>query len=186
MASQTLDRAVAIVKEIAEEIGFDCIGQVETTALVTRPEVRDMCAADKCQHYDKSWRCPPVCGPISEFQAQIDARSMAVLVQTVGQMEDSFDFEAIMEASEIQNERFGKLVFAVRDRLGDMNPFYLGSGTCTLCPECAYPDAPCRFPDQTYVSMEAGGLVVSEVCVAAGIPYNHGKNTIAYTGCVLL
>ena len=61
----------------------------------------------------------------------------------------------------------------------------LSAGTCTLCKECTYPDAPCRFPDKRLVSMEAAGLVVSEVCTQAGIDYNHGPQTIAYSGCVL-
>jgi hypothetical protein len=34
--------------------------------------------------------------------------------------------------------------------------------------------------------MESAGLMVNDVCMSAGIPYNHGKNRIAYTGCVVL
>ena len=34
--------------------------------------------------------------------------------------------------------------------------------------------------------MEGYGLLVSEVCGQAGIPYYHGQNTIAYTACILL
>lgn len=196
-----LEQAIAMVRKIAEGIGFDTIGQVATDALVTRPEVRDMCAANTCRHYDRNWCCPPACGPISEYQEQINARSVAVLVQTVGQMEDSFDFETMMETAETHDERFTQLLFSVRDAFAGepktdagpavssasgISPFFLGAGTCTICPTCAYPDEPCRFPDRSFVSMEAGGLVVSEVCTAAGIPYNHGQNTIAYTGCVML
>jgi len=35
-------------------------------------------------------------------------------------------------------------------------------------------------------SMEAMGLLVSEVCEAAGLPYYYGPNTLTYTGAVLL
>ena len=34
--------------------------------------------------------------------------------------------------------------------------------------------------------MEAAGLLVTDACNAAGVPYNHGKLTMAYTGCALL
>ena len=57
----------------------------------------------------------------------------------------------------------------------------MGTGTCTRCKTCTYPDAPCRFPDELVSSMEACGLVVSEVCTANGVPYNHGKDTICST-----
>ncbi len=62
----------------------------------------------------------------------------------------------------------------------------LSVGTCTLCPSCSCPDAPCRYPERAFNSMEAAGLLVSDVCSAARIPYYHGKGTIAYVSCVLV
>ena len=61
-----------------------------------------------------------------------------------------------------------------------------GAGCCTVCRECTYPDAPCRFPEQKMSSMEALGMLVLEVCKANGLPYFYGENTIAYTSCFLL
>lgn len=34
--------------------------------------------------------------------------------------------------------------------------------------------------------MEAAGLMVSEACETAGLPYYHGPGTISYTSCILL
>jgi hypothetical protein len=34
--------------------------------------------------------------------------------------------------------------------------------------------------------MEAYGLLVSDVCQKAGLPYYYGKQTITYTSCILL
>jgi predicted metal-binding protein len=62
----------------------------------------------------------------------------------------------------------------------------MGTGGCSRCAKCAYPDEPCRFPDKLCPSMEGAGLVVNEVCTANGLKYNHGKDTICYTGCYLL
>ena len=78
-------------------------------------------------------------------------------------------------------------VLALHKLLSDCAPEarVLSAGTCTLCKPCAYPNEPYRFPDRAMVSMEAAGLVVSDVCTQAGIPYNHGKQTIAYSSCVL-
>jgi hypothetical protein len=110
--------------------------------------------------------------------------SAGILVQTVGQMEDSFDFETIQETAEKQSENYSKMWKIMREMYPDM--MGMGTGTCTRFKTCTYPAAPCRFPDELVSSMEACGLVVSEVCTANGVPYNHGKDTICYTGCFLL
>jgi predicted metal-binding protein len=144
-----------------------------------------MCAAGKCQVYGCSWACPPACGEIEDFQRQMNDYERCLVVQTVAEMEDDFDIEVMEEAGNRQKERVLDLVDAL-DRAGlSAETMTLSAGTCTLCGECTYPDAPCRFPEKRLVSMEAAGLVVSEVCGLAGIPYNHGPQTIAYSGCVL-
>lgn len=61
----------------------------------------------------------------------------------------------------------------------------LSSGGCHICKKCTYPDAPCRFPEKAFPSMEACGLVVNDVCKASGVPYNYGPRTMTFTGCVL-
>ena len=108
-----------------------------------------------------------------------------LVVQTVAQLEDDFDIEAMMEAEAVHKKRVDGLAAAIaREGLG-ANTLVLSAGTCKLCEACTYPDAPCRFPDKRLVSMEAAGLVVSEVCDLAHIPYNHGPHTLAYSSCVL-
>ena len=62
----------------------------------------------------------------------------------------------------------------------------IGSGCCTKCKVCTYPDAPCRFPKQAFSSMEAYGMLVTQVCQANGLKYYYGDCTIAYTSCYLL
>ncbi len=62
----------------------------------------------------------------------------------------------------------------------------LSAGTCTICPECTYPENPCRYPDKQMVSVEAAGIVVTELCQLAGLPYYYGSDKIAYIGCVLV
>ena len=58
-------------------------------------------------------------------------------------------------------------------------------GITSICKECTYPDAPCRFPEMMFPSMEACGLFVSKVCTDNGVAYNYGDEKIAYTCCVL-
>ena len=178
-----MEEARATIESFATDIGFDCMGACATEGFKTHPEVRDMCAANLCQFYDKSWSCPPACGTIEEYQQKMEPFGNCVVVQTVGQMEDSFDYETVQEAAQTQDARFRELVKRLHEEAFDFMP--LGAGTCMLCPRCSYPDAPCRFPDKMVVSMEASGLMVNEICTKAGIPYNHGTDTISFTGCIL-
>lgn len=172
------------LRAIALEAGFEATGIADATELRVRPEVRDMCAADRCQAYGRNWRCPPACGDLDEFAALIAARGRCLVIQTVWELEDEFDFEGMMEAEALHKRRFA--AFAERARAVAPDALLLGAGTCTLCPACTCPDEPCRQPGRALTSMEAAGLLVSDVCVAAGTPYNHGRGTIAYTSCALV
>lgn len=173
------------IEQLVKEQGFECIGTCPAEGLKVREEVRDACAAGKCHAYDHSWACPPACGDIYDFERQMHEHATCIVMQTVAEMEDDFDVETMMEAGEQQKERVLNLVEALDEAGLSADVMVLSAGTCTLCSECTYPDAPCRFPDKRLVSMEAAGLYVSEVCTQAGIPYNHGKNTIAYSSCVV-
>jgi len=176
---------MSVIEKLAEEQGFEFMGTCSAKELSARQEVRSMCAANTCQMYEHSWACPPACGEIEDFERQMHEFETCLVVQTVAEMEDDFDVEAMQEAGERQKQRVLDLVEAI-DKAGmSAQTMTLSAGTCTLCKECTYPDAPCRFPDKRLVSMEAAGLVVSEVCTQAGIAYNHGPQTIAYSGCVL-
>lgn len=176
MRQQDLENAV-------KEIGFESCGLCAASELRVRADVRDMCAAGRCGMFEKNWSCPPACGTLDEYAVAIAAKDSCLVVQTVREMEDDFDVEAMQEAEAIQKDR----IFALADRLREdgADVLVLASGACTLCPKCTYPDEPCRFPDKRLVSMESAGLMVSEVCKKAQVPYNHGRLTITYTGAVI-
>ena len=172
-----------LVKE-AISCGFSRAGELNVSALEFMPEVREMCSADRCHQYGRNWRCPPGCGSIEDAALRAKEYSTGILVQTIGKMEDDFDYETIEETSKKHDENFAALVEKVRSRHPDMLP--MGAGTCTLCETCTYPDEPCRYPDISISSMEAYGLWVSRVCELSNMPYNYGRQTIAFTSCYLL
>ena len=170
--------------KLAEECGFNSYGKLDVSTLKFLPEVRDMCQANTCGMYNKSWACPPACGTLDEMREKVQGYNEGILVQTVGQLEDSMDWEGIQETSKKQADNFAKMWEELEKEY--VNIMAMGTGACTKCKKCTYPDAPCRFPDKVASSMEACGLVVSDVCTANGVKYNHGPNTICYTGCFLL
>lgn len=186
MDSELVERGIVLLESEVARAGFDAAGRVSAAALQVRDEVRGMCAAGRCHRYGSNWACPPACGELDEFRALLASCSSGLVFQTVGKLEDEFDGEAMMEAEALHKQRIESLVDAL-DAKG-MFPercVVLAAGTCTRCKPCAYPQ-PCRFPERRLVSMEAAGLLVTDACMAAGVPYNHGPLTIAYTSCVLL
>ena len=172
-----------LIESLVEAMGFEDHGYCEASALTVDPRVRAMCAADRCQQYDRSWACPPGCGPLEDFQRRFGKFNHGVILQTVRDLEDDYDVETMLAADALQKERMAEMSQRVAD--AGITALTLSSGACTICPSCTYPDAPCRFPDRRFVSMEAAGLNVTETCQAAGVAYNHGPKTITYTGCVL-
>ncbi len=168
--------------KLAEECGFSHWGFFETDGLRFLPEVRDMCASGKCQRYNKCWSCPPACGTLEESREKAKAFSWGILLQTTAELEDDYDAETMMEADSTQKKRFEAFCLALEKEDSFMP---MGSGSCTICAECTWPDAPCRFPKRMVTSMEAYGLVVSEVCQLAETPYYYGPLTITYSSCVL-
>ena len=168
---------------LAADCGFDHAAPLCVSALHFDPAVREMCAADRCRSYGKNWCCPPACGSLEDFARRAAAYHRGILLQSTGQLEDDFDADTMMATERLQKERFFRFVQALRPLCPDCMP--LSSGACSVCERCTCPDAPCRFPEKAFPSMEAAGLLVSQVCRDSGLPYYYGPRTINYTACVL-
>lgn len=163
--------------------GFNEVGPLDVTTLNFMPEVRDMCSADRCRSFNRSWSCPPACGELDEIAEKCRDFTHGILVVTVGKREDEFDFESIEETNAVHKKNFS----ALADTFSEMgvNQLPMGAGACTICAKCTYPDAPCRFPEKAHSSMEACGLFVSKVCKDNGVKYYYGPDTICFIGCFL-
>ena len=172
------------METLGKSIGFSNVVPMDVKTIQLLPDVRKMCESNSCGMYDKNWTCPPGCGSLSECEEKISGYSRAILVQTVGELEDEFDGEGMMETEARHKEAFIKM----HDELKKEYPGLLsiGSGCCTRCKECSYPDAPCRFPEKQFSSMEAYGMLVTQICQDNGLSYYYGPGTIAYTSCFLL
>ena len=168
-----------VIRELARESGFDHIARLDPKTIELKEEVRQMCQS--CGRYGKCWSCPPGCGTLEDCRVRVGAYQQGILVQTVGQLEDEFDGEAMMETQELHKTCFSALC----EKLDSADALRLGAGSCTICKTCTYPNDPCRFPKKMVSSMESYGMVVAETCKANDLPYYYGKNTIAYTSCVL-
>jgi predicted metal-binding protein len=168
----------------ALEAGFDAAGALDCSTIVLRPEVRQACENNRCGRHGKSWSCPPGCGSLDECAARIRRYAKGIIVQTIGKLEDEFDGEGMEEAAKRHLQSFRCLSKELRKDYPDMLP--LGTGSCSNCDLCSYPDAPCRDPLGASSPMEAFGMMVSDICKANGMEYYHGKSTLTLTACFLL
>lgn len=168
---------------LARQAGFSHLTELDAAVLNPMPEVRNMCSADRCRSYGKSWSCPPACGSIEYAARRISQYRRGLIVQTTGELEDEFDLQAIAAIEARHKKAFLNLARQARLLFPGCLP--LSSGTCSLCRKCTYPDRPCRFPGKRLSSMEAYGLLVSDVCQKSGLPYYYGPKTITFTACIL-
>ena len=172
------------LKKIAEDAGFTAWAPLDVSTIELKQEVRDMCATNSCGMYGKRWSCPPGCGTLDECADRVRSHTQGILVQTVGDIEDGFDFEAIMEIEADHKEHVSEMHAVLAEKVE--NVLALGAGCCRQCAKCTYPDEPCRFPKKMLASMEAYGMLVLEICKANGLQYYYGQEKMAYTSCFLL
>lgn len=170
----------------ALEIGADRAAPVDPSTIRLHREVRQLCEANSCGQYGRNWKCPPHVGSFAELSRELGEYDRGVIVQTVGQLEDSYDIENMGATQKLHQKRILKLARALRERLGVDAVLALGAGPCDICPRCTLPDGePCRLPDQAIGSMEAYGMNVKDVVESCGLPYISGPKTVTYSGMLL-
>lgn len=167
----------------ALEMGFTTATSLDVNTLKVLPDVRKMCEVNTCGMYGKVWSCPPGCGELDECEQLIRLYKKGILVQTVGDIEDSLDWEGMMDVKKAHNKTYLAFLDWFREEYPECLP--LADGTCVRCEKCTYPDSPCRFPGQSMASMEAFGLYVAGVCKDNNVAYNYGEGKMCYTGCFL-
>ena len=167
------------------EYGANKAALMTADQVVLAASFRDACVQNSCGAYGKYWVCPPACGEIDALMARVRSFDQAILYQSVGHYEDSFDFESMVAARRAHSALSQK----IEKELGGLLPperFHLSVGGCGLCKSCTYPEGlPCRFPEKALLSLEACGVDVYQTAKAAGLPYNNGANTVTYFGLIL-
>ncbi len=151
--------------------------------IVFEESLRSSCEMNTCRMFGGSYSCPPHIGEIKDCIGKVKGYSKGFIFQYVGQLEDPYDFESMMDA---QNT-FKDKTLEVRKLIDSNDILLLGAGPCTVCKECAFKrNAPCVFPDKMISSVEAHGIFVNPTLVNCGLKYNNGENTVSYCGIVMI
>lgn len=185
---------VADMHKIADELaqkaldmGFLQAKAIDIDSIAFKDEVRDMCAANTCGMYGTNWQCPPGVGEVAELAQKAKGYTGAVLVNSVWELEDSFDFEGMQAGSQGHKQMFDRLRREASAAAGSGGIWAMGAGGCSRCSRCSYLDGePCCMPEEVVASMEACGIHVLELSKACGFNYINGKNTVTYFGLILL
>ena len=165
-----------------EALGIHQYAFLKTGQLIFSPGVRELCKMNSCGQYGKTWACPPGVGTFEECRNRILNYQNLFVFTTVHPLEDSYDFEGMMEGKEKHSRLCPDIVRLFRQDYKDL--LILSAEGCSRCVSCTYPDAPCRFPDTLYPSVESYSVEVNRLAAAAGINYINGVNTVTYFGCI--
>ncbi len=178
---ENLDKLV----KLALEQGADKAAAIPVSEIQTDAGFRALCEQNTCGKYGRCWTCPPDAGDIETLMKTIRTFDYAVVYQTIGMLEDSFDIEGMEAAAKKHSLLTQRMVESVNvDSF--VRVLHLGAGGCHICPVCARVDNhPCRFPDKAISSLEAYGINVSKLAAASGMKYINGQNTVTYFGAVL-
>lgn len=170
---------------LAIQFGATRSAIIKVTDIQFSDSFRQLCEKNSCGKYKTNWMCPPAVGDFEELRNQVLKFENGLVIQTVYQLEDSFDFEGMMTATTIHEEVFRKILEQIKagSLLDQMLP--LNAGVCKYCDSCTYPDRDCLYPDQALASVEAYGIDVTALVTSCGIPYNNGTASVSYVGMIL-
>ena len=174
---------LTLLKKAAANSGCSEYGVIPTAELRFYPEIRRICEENTCRGYGRTWACPPAVGTLEQCRDRVMKYDQMFLFSQKFDLEDSFDFEGMHQGMMDFKGTVDRLAELVKPMLPDT--LILSNEGCGRCKVCTYPDAPCRFPDKLYPSIEGFGFIVSELAVKAGIRYNNGPNTVTFFGAVL-
>jgi len=174
-----------IIATTAFEAGATAVGYAKVADMKFDPAFRAACEQNVCGKFGKCWMCPPDAGDINEMIATAKKFENIMVLQTIGQLEDSYDFEGMQEAAVLHNKMTFVAAEKVRELYGD-RALVMGAGACHVCARCTRLDEqPCRNPDTAIPSLEVYGVAVSELAAVSGLKYINGENTVTYFSGVL-
>ena len=148
---------------------------------------RELCKNNTCGSYGRNYMCPPAIGTLEECARDILRYKHALVTETIYPLEDSFDYEGMMDGGKVHKDNVNKVWEYIKDNIDYEELKVLGAGGCTVCAKCGMIDnVPCRFPAQAVSSVEGHGIDVAHLTETHGLNYINGENTVTYVALFLL
>lgn len=171
----------SLLIQYAVDEGFSDAAVVETRQIPVDPMFRPLCEENICGKYAVNYSCPPDCGTPEEMHRRILSRRRALVLQTIWQIPDLSDNNAIRSAKAQHNAATIRL--AKRLRAEGTEGFIVGASGCALCEPCEIVNGkPCAHPDLQYSCMSAYCVFVRKLTEKCGIDYDCGEGLLAFFG----
>ena len=184
--SETKNNQYLELLDLACSKGADRAAIIDVADIPFAPELRGSCDQNYCGRFATCWVGPPAIGDVDSLMLRVREYPAALVVQTIGQLEDSYDYEGMMAAKDIHEKMFRALRPTVKAHFAGRETLDLSCGCCNLCEKCTYPEAPCLLPDEAVSAVEAYGINVNPMLTACGLKYNNGKDTVSYVSLFFL
>jgi len=148
------------------------------------PLLRKLCEANRCGKYNRNYGCPPFVGTAEEVIGRAKQYENALVIQTINELEDSYDVEGMAESGARHNRITREVAQAAEAEYPEC--IALAAGGCTLCERCACLDGEaCRFPEKVVPSLSSFCINVSKMAGKCGMKYINGVNTVTYFSVIL-
>ena len=175
-----------LLVRLALENGATKAQAIPQSKIVTNKSFWDICAGNGCGRFGKYWNCPPAIGEPDALIEKLHTYDFAVLYQTIGEIEDSFDIEGMGEIGQRHKVVSRQIHEAVTQQMAGETFLHLANGGCDLCARCGKLDnIPCRFPDKVLAPMEGYCIDVYRTAKGTDLKYINGENTVTYFGIML-
>lgn len=154
----------------------------ETASLTFSQRVRTVCQSD-CPRYGSSWACPPAVGTVEACRARCLAYPHALLLATMSEVPDIADLEGTLAARADHEEITRQVNGFLRDQ--GVKTYPLSTESCAICPQCAYPEGPCRHPELMFPCVESHGILLTDTMERFGIDFQAGGNVVTWFSLIL-
>lgn len=180
-----MDKCFETLEKKSLECGAFKAKVITTDKIVFDKELRKACEANYCGNYGRNYACPPHVGAPEELIEKAKSYPVALVFQTVTEIEDSYDIEGMMEAAQNHTKTADAIEKAVEEFYKEY--LQLTAGGCNRCKQCAQiTGEPCRMPERAISSVEAYCMNCSQLATASDMLYINGVNTVTYFGMFLL
>ena len=96
------------------------------------------------------------------------------------------DYSDLKKMDALRDETMA-ILFEISQKLSEngVRHLSLGCGGCNECPDCTYPDSPCRFPEKAVPPVESFGIDVGLLAERKGLTYYAGDGIVTFF-CTIL
>lgn len=155
---------------------------IEIKDIPFKEEVRYICRTE-CSRYGTSWSCPPAVGTVEECRRRCKEYQGAFLFTSMTEVPDMEDLEGML-ATRKDHEAITRKVRDLFLKEG-LEVLVLSTESCAVCEHCTYPDAPCRFPDRMFPSLEGFGILVTGLAEQCDITFINENNLVTWFSLIL-